>query len=97
MRQVLILAVAMFVASVAQAQNGRILTAEDFSNHAPFFKGRCAGMDTYKIASGRLEKVQEQEITPTGDECRITVKQNLQGTWEVVRSSRTFDMSGPGF
>ena len=77
--------------------SGIVLDASSQQIQAPFFKGRCAGVDTYKIATGRLEKIQIQEITPSGDECRITVKQNLQGTWEVVRSSRTFDMSGPGF
>ena len=49
MRQVLVLAVAMFVAPVAQAQNGRILTAEDFSNHAP----QCSkGTASFKVAVG---------------------------------------------
>jgi len=54
-------------------------------------------MDIYKIENGRLEKIQEQEVRPMGDECQITVKQSLHGSWEVVRNSRTFDMADPGF
>jgi hypothetical protein len=93
----------MFVADsltedLAQVQSsGLILDAEAGQIRAPFFKGRCAGVDTYKIENNRLEKVEEQEITPRGDECGITVRESVHGTWEVVRSSRTLDMSDPGF
>ncbi len=77
--------------------NGIVLERESHVIQAPFFRGRCAGVNTYKVENGRLEPTQEQEVTPKGDECSIKVKQSLNGGWQVVRSSKTLDMSDPGF
>lgn len=78
---------------LAQVQSSSIvLDHETEQIEAPFFKGRCAGEDIYKINHGRLEKIQEQEITPRGDECGITVKQNQNGSWQVVHTNRALDI-----
>jgi len=83
---------------LAQVKSSRIvLNHETEEIRAPFFKGRCTGEDIYRVENGRLEKIQEQDVTPRGDECRITIKQSLHGNWEVVRTSRTLDMGDPGF
>ena len=83
---------------LAKVKSSRIVLSKNTQEiQAPFFKGRCTGEDTYRIENGRLEKVEEQQVTPRGDECRIETRQSRNGSWQIVRTSMTLDMSDPGF
>ena len=99
----------MFFALVAKGSEGKLLVdkknisaketadAKKECGGGTIYKGRCTGEDTYRIENGRLEKVEEQQVTPRGDECRIETRQSQNGSWQIVRTSMTLDMSDPGF
>src|SRR5260370_39157383 len=82
---------------LAQVKSSRIvLNHETEEIRAPFFKGRCTGEDIYRVENGRLEKIQEQDVTPRDDEGPTTFKQSLQRHWEGVRTRRELDIGQPG-
>ena len=71
--------------------NGLILDWKTQEIQASFMFSLCGGIDIYRIANGRLVKVQKSEVTVDieGKRCIETVRRRVSGKWKVLRVEAT--------